>query len=53
VLSTKVGWAIVERPGGDTGIFADAPPSDVVLTTASTASAARSKAVWSAWGSTR
>ena len=30
LLSTKVGWAIVERPGGDTGIFADAAPSDVV-----------------------
>ncbi len=30
VLSTKVGWDIVEHPGGDTGIFADAPPSDVV-----------------------
>jgi D-threo-aldose 1-dehydrogenase len=31
VLSTKVGRLVVERPGGDTGIFADAPPSDVVF----------------------
>jgi D-threo-aldose 1-dehydrogenase len=30
-LSTKVGRLVVERPGGDTGVFADAPPSDVVF----------------------
>jgi len=31
VLSTKVGRLIVAREGGDTGIFADAPPSDAVF----------------------
>jgi D-threo-aldose 1-dehydrogenase len=31
VLSTKVGRLIVPRPDGDTGIFADAPPSDAVF----------------------
>ena len=32
VLSTKVGRLVVERrEGGDTGIFADAPPSDMVF----------------------
>jgi D-threo-aldose 1-dehydrogenase len=31
VLSTKVGRLVVAREGGDTGIFADAPPSDVVF----------------------
>ena len=30
-LSTKVGRLVVPRAGGDTGIFADAPPSDVVF----------------------
>ena len=30
-LSTKVGRRIVERAGADTGIFADAPPSDAVF----------------------
>ena len=31
ILSTKVGRLIVPRPGADTGIFADAPPSDAVF----------------------
>jgi D-threo-aldose 1-dehydrogenase len=31
ILSTKVGRLIVPRPGGDTGIFADAPASDAVF----------------------
>lgn len=31
VLSTKVGRLVVERPDGDTGLFQDAPPSDVVF----------------------
>ena len=31
VLSTKVGRLVVPRPDGDTGTFADAPPSDVVF----------------------
>lgn len=31
VLSTKVGRLVVERPGGNTGLFQDAPPSDVVF----------------------
>jgi D-threo-aldose 1-dehydrogenase len=30
-ISTKVGRLIVPRPGADTGIFADAPPSDAVF----------------------
>jgi D-threo-aldose 1-dehydrogenase len=31
ILSTKVGRLIVPRPGGHTGIFPDAPPSDAVF----------------------
>lgn len=31
ILSTKVGRLIIDNPNGDTGIFADAPPSDAVF----------------------
>ena len=31
LLSTKVGRLVVENPAGDTGIFADATPSDMVF----------------------
>ena len=31
MLSTKVGRLIIDNPEGDTGIFADAPPSDAIF----------------------